>query len=201
MTPNERFERQIRFVLEIDRLKTIVRRTYLLHADRAENTAEHSWHLAMMAILLSEYANDPVDVSRVVKMVLIHDIVEIEAGDTYFYDAAAELDKAVRERAAADRLFGILPPDQGEDLRQLWEEFEAADTPDARFALALDRFMPQLHNYHTQGRSWVEHGITADRVLERNASMAEGSSKLWECARALVDDAVAKGFLATKKEK
>jgi putative hydrolases of HD superfamily len=201
MTPNERFERQIRFVLEIDRLKTIVRRTYLLHADRAENTAEHSWHLAMMAILLSEYANDPVDVSRVVKMVLIHDIVEIEAGDTYFYDAAAELDKAVRERAAADRLFGILPPDQGEDLRQLWEEFEAADTPEARFALALDRFMPQLHNYHTQGRSWVEHGITADRVLERNASMAEGSSKLWECARALVDDAVAKGFLATKKEK
>ena len=201
MIPNERFERQIRFVLEIDRLKTIVRRTYILHADRAENTAEHSWHLAMMAILLSEYANDPVDVSRVVKMVLIHDIVEIEAGDTYFYDAAAELDKAVRERAAADRLFGILPPDQGEDLRQLWEEFEAADTPEARFALALDRFMPQLHNYHTQGRSWVEHGITADRVLERNASMAEGSSKLWECARALVDDAVAKGFLATKKEK
>jgi len=201
MTPNERFERQIRFVLEIDRLKTIVRRTYLLHADRAENTAEHSWHLAMMAILLSEYANNPVDVSRVVKMVLIHDIVEIEAGDTYFYDAAAELDKPVRERAAADRLFGILPPDQGEDLRQLWEEFEAADTPEARFALALDRFMPQLHNYHTQGRSWVEHGITADRVLERNASMAEGSSKLWECARALVDDAVAKGFLASKKEK
>jgi putative hydrolase of HD superfamily len=208
MTPNEvskaaaeRFERQIRFVLEIDRLKTIVRRTYLLHADRAENTAEHSWHLAMLAILLSEYANEPVDVARVVKMVLIHDIVEIEAGDTYFYDADAELDKAVRERAAADRLFGILPPDQGEELRQLWEEFEATETPEARFALALDRFMPQLHNYYTQGRSWVEHGITADRVLERNASMAEGSNKLWECARALVDDAVAKGFLASKKEK
>jgi len=208
MVPNEvdnaaadRFERQIRFVLEIDRLKTIVRRTYLLHADRAENTAEHSWHLAMMAILLSEYANEPVDVARVVKMVLIHDIVEIEAGDTYFYDAAAELDKAERERSAADRLFGILPSDQGEELRQLWDEFEAATTPDARFALALDRFMPQLHNYYTQGRSWVEHGITADRVLERNASMAEGSSKLWECARALVDDAVAKGFLASKKEK
>jgi putative hydrolase of HD superfamily len=201
MTPNDRFERQIRFILEIDRLKTIVRRTYLLHVDRAENTAEHSWHLAMMAILLSEYANEPVDVARVVKMVLIHDIVEIEAGDTYFYDAAAELDKEVRERAAADLLFGILPTDQGEELRQLWDEFEAADTPEARFALALDRFMPQLHNYHTQGRSWVEHGITADRVLERNASMAEGSNKLWECARALVHDAVAKGFLATKKEK
>ena len=208
MTPNEvrdaaeeRFERQIRFVLEIDRLKTVVRRTYLLHADRAENTAEHSWHLAMMAILFSEYANEPVDVARVVKMVLIHDIVEIEAGDTYFYDADAELDKAVRERVAADRLFGILPTDQGEELRQLWEEFEATETADARFALALDRFMPQLHNYYTHGRSWTEHGITADRVLERNASMAEGSSKLWECARALVDDAVAKGFLASKKEK
>src|SRR5499433_4550282 len=104
----ERFERQIRFVLEIDKLKTIIRRTYLLHADRAENTAEHSWHLAMLAILLSEYANEPVDVARVVKMVLIHDIVEIEAGDTYFYDVAAELDKDDRERSAADRLFGIL---------------------------------------------------------------------------------------------
>src|SRR2546423_7758031 len=197
---NERFEQQVRFILEIDKLKTIMRRTYLLNADRTENTAEHSWHLAIMAILLAEHANEPVDVARVVKMVLIHDIVEIDAGDTYFYDTAAEVDKSQREHAAADRIFGILPPDQGLEMRELWEEFEAAETADARFALALDRFIPQLHNYHTHGRSWAEHGITADRVLERNSCMAEGSEKLWECARALLDDAIAKGFLPARKE-
>ena len=201
MRPDERFDRQIEFILEIDKLKSIVRRTYLLHSDRAENTAEHSWHLAIMAILLAEHANEPVDIARVVKMVLIHDIVEIDAGDTYFYDSNAELDKHERECAAADRLFGILPSDQANELRELWEEFEAGQTAEARFALALDRFIPQLHNYHTQGRSWIEHGITADRVLERNASMAEGSQKLWERARSLLDDAVARGFLSTKKEK
>ena len=201
MRPDERFDRQIEFILEIDKLKSIVRRTYLLHSDRAENTAEHSWHLAIMAILLAEHANESVDIARVVKMVLIHDIVEIDAGDTYFYDSDAELDKHERECAAADRLFGILPSDQANELRELWEEFEAGQTAEARFALALDRFIPQLHNYHTQGRSWIEHGITADRVLERNASMAEGSQKLWERARSLLDDAVAKGFLSTKKEK
>ena len=196
---NERFEQQIRFILEIDKLKTIMRRTYLLNADRAENTAEHSWHLAMMAIVLAEHANQPVDVARVIKMVLVHDIVEIDAGDTYFYDTAAALDKSEREHAAAGRIFGLLPPDQGKELRELWEEFEAGQTADARFALALDRFMPQLHNYHTKGRSWAEHGITADRVLERNESMAEGSAKLWECAQSLLKDAVEKGFLPLKK--
>src|SRR5438874_9575925 len=141
---NERFERQIRFILEIDKLKTIMRRTYLIHADRAENTAEHSWHLAIMAILLAEHANEPVDVTRVVKMVLVHDIVEIDAGDTYFYDTAAALDKSEREHAASARIFGILPDDQGKELGELWEEFEKGESPDARFALALDRFMPQL---------------------------------------------------------
>src|SRR4051812_45110041 len=130
---NERFERQIRFILEIDKLKTILRRTYLLNIDRAENTAEHSWHLAIMAILLAEHANEPVDVGRVIKMVLVHDIVEIDAGDTYFYDAVGALDKSKRERAAADRIFGILPADQGEELRQLWDEFERGESPDARF--------------------------------------------------------------------
>jgi putative hydrolase of HD superfamily len=191
----ERLEQQIGFIIEIDKLKTISRRTYLLNADRAENTAEHSWHLAIMAMLLAEHANEPVNVSRVVKMVLIHDIVEIDAGDTYFYDAVAAADKADREGAAADRLFGMLPPDQGKEFRELWEEFEACRTPDARFAAALDRFMPQLHNYHTQGRSWQEHGITIDRVLERNECIADGSTRLWECAQALLNDAVAKGFL------
>jgi putative hydrolase of HD superfamily len=195
-----RFERQIQFILEVDKLKTILRRTYLLNADRVENTAEHSWHLAIGAILFAEHANEPVDITRVLKMVLVHDIVEIDAGDTYFYDEAAEFDKSTREQRAADRLFGILPADQGEELRALWEEFELGETPEARFALALDRFMPQLHNYYTEGRSWNEHGITADRVLERNASIANGSGKLWDCARSLLDDAVERGFLPGRKE-
>ncbi|HEY2379862.1 MAG TPA: HD domain-containing protein [Terriglobia bacterium] len=198
---SERFERQIQFILEIDKLKTILRRTYLIHADRAENTAEHSWHLALGAIVLAEHANEPVDVARVVKMVLVHDIVEIDAGDTYFYDAVGALDKPEREDAAAERLFGILPEDQGNELRALWQEFEAGNTPDARFALALDRFMPQLHNYYTHGRSWAEHGITADRVLERNEGMAEGSARLWQHARGLLEDAVVKGLLPARKEK
>ena len=195
-----RFERQIQFILEVDKLKTILRRTYLINADRVENTAEHSWHLAIGAILLAEHANEPVNITRVLKMVLVHDIVEIDAGDTYFYDEAAEVDKSTREQRAADRLFGILPADQGEELRRLWEEFELGETPEARFALALDRFMPQLHNYYTEGRSWHEHGITADRVLERNASIANGSGKLWDCARSLLDDAVERGFLLGRKE-
>ena len=197
----ERLERQLRFVLEIDKLKTVVRRTYLLNSDRAENTAEHSWHLAMMAMLLAEHSNEAVNVARVIKMVLVHDIVEIDAGDTYIYDSAAELDKSEREHTAANRIFGILPPDQAKEFQELWEEFEAGKTPEAKFALALDRFIPQLHNYYTRGRSWAEHGITADRVLERNARIAEGSKTLWDWARGLLDDAVAKGFLVEKKEK
>ena len=196
---SDRFEKQLQFILEIDKLKSISRRTYLLNAERLENTAEHSWHLAVMAMLLAEHANEPVNVSRVVRMVLVHDIVEIDAGDTYHYDPVGALDKADRERRAADRLFGILPADQGKELRDLWEEFEACRTPDARFAAALDRFMPQLHNYHTKGKSWSEHGVTADRVLEGNASIAEGSQKLWERAQSLLDDAVAKGFLPRSK--
>ncbi len=197
----DRLQQQIEFILEIDKLKTISRRTYLLNADRCENTAEHSWHLAIMAILLGEHANEPINVSRVVKMVLIHDIVEIDAGDTYFYDAAGAMDKAVRERAAADRLFGLLPADQGRELRELWEEFEACVTADARFAASLDRFVPQLHNYHTHGRSWQEHGITKDRVMERNACIAEGSARLWKWAQALLDDAALKGFFPPSEEK
>jgi putative hydrolase of HD superfamily len=195
----ERFEQQLRFIVEIDKLKTVSRRTYLLNSERRENSAEHSWHLAMMALLLAEHANEPVNVSRVVRMVLIHDIVEIDAGDTYYYDPVAALDKSERERRAADRLFALLPPDQGSDLRTLWEEFEACQTADARFASSLDRFIPQLHNYYTQGKSWSEHGVTADRVLEGNACMADGSVTLWKCAQSLLEDAVAKGFLPRSK--
>src|SRR5437879_3833205 len=168
---SQRLDLQIRFILEMDKLKTIIRRTYLLNADRAENTAEHSWHLAIMAMLLAEHANEPVNVSRVVKMVLIHDVVEIDAGDTYFYDTAAAADKADRERTAADRLFGMLPPDQAAEVRELWEEFAGRRAPEARFARALGRFLPHLHKYATQGGARNEHAITMDCDIDPMTSI------------------------------
>jgi putative hydrolase of HD superfamily len=167
----------------------------LLDTSRKENSAEHCWQLAIMALLLAEHANEPVDLSKVVKMVLIHDIVEIDAGDVYVYDEAGAQGKEERETAAADRIFGLLPPDQEQQFRQLWEEFEAARTPEARFAGSLDRLMPMLHNYHTHGKSWEEHGITSDQVARRNCRIGEGSKILWEHARWLIEDAMEQGFL------
>lgn len=193
---DDRLARQIGFILEIDRLKDVLRRSYITGSGRRENSAEHSWHLAVMALLLAEHAAEPVDVWRVVRMLLIHDVVEIDAGDTYVYDAGGNAGKAERERQAAERLFGMLPEDQAGELHALWEEFEAATTADARFAAALDRLMPVLHNVYTGGRSWREHGITADMVLARNASMANGSPALWELARTAIEQAVARGDLA-----
>ncbi len=193
---SDRLHEQIRFILEIDKLKGVVRRSYLADASRRENSAEHSWHVAVMAAVLAEHANEPVDAGRVVRMLLVHDVVEVDAGDTFVYDDAGAESKAERERRAADRIFGLLPADQGAELRALWEEFEAARTPDARFAAALDRLMPVLHNVHTNGRSWREHGITADRVIGRNRAMADGSRALWEYARGQIERAVASGALA-----
>ena len=194
----DRLASQLRFILELDRLKSIYRRTYLIDGTRSENSAEHSWHLALMAMVLAEHANEPLDVGKVIRMVLIHDIVEIDAGDTYIY--AAQGDKTERERRAAERIFGLLPPDQEREFRELWDEFEAAKTPEARFASALDRFIPQLHNYHTQGRSWREHGITAERVLTRNVEISYGSVTLWEWTQTLIEQAVAEGLLPRKTD-
>lgn len=192
----DRLAKQIQFILEIDKLKSVYRRTYLLDVDRRENSAEHSWHLALLAMVLAEHANGPLDLLKVIKMVLIHDIVEIDAGDTYIYDEQG--DKAERERVAADRIFGLLPSDQEQEFREIWREFETAATLEARFASALDRFMPQLHNFHTGGRSWKEHGITVDRVRGRNAGIALGSEVLWQWTQTLLEDAVAKGILPEK---
>lgn len=190
-----RLQAQLSFLLEADKLKAVERRTHVGGGERRENTAEHSWHLALFALVLAEHADEPVDLGRVVAMVLLHDLVEIDAGDTFAYDEAAHDDKAERERAAADRLFGLLPPEQGSSLRALWEEYEAAETPDGRFAMALDRLQPILLNYLSGGRTWREHAITADRVLHRNRAIAAGSSALWDVARATVADAVAQGLL------
>ena len=192
----QRFQRQLEFVREIDKLKQVYRQSLLLDGVRKENDAEHSWHLALMAVLLGEYAAAPeLDLFRVVKLVLAHDLVEIDAGDTYCYDTSANSDKAARETRAADRLFTILPADQGRELRRLWDEFEARQTPEARFAAALDRLQPLLHNYLTQGRSWREHGVRKQQVLERNQLIADGAPELWAYAREIIEDAAAKGYL------
>lgn len=197
MADNDRLGQQIAFVLEIDKLKRVLRQTWHMDQSRKENSAEHSWHVAVMAVLLAEHAAEPeLDLARVVKMLLVHDLVEIDAGDTFVYDEAGAQDKPARERAAADRIFGMLPADQAAEVRGLWDEFEARRTPEARYAAALDRLQPLLHNYHTQGRAWREHGITADRVLATNCHIAEGAPRLWQLAERFIRDAVQKGYLA-----
>ena len=191
-----RLERQIEFILEIDRLKTVLRRTVITDASRNENSAEHSWHLAIMAVLLAEHADAEIDLARVLEMLLIHDIVEVDAGDTFCYDQAANQDKLERERQAADRIFGLLPADQRDQFRALWEEFEARHSADSRFANALDRMQPMLANLATQGHSWRIHGITKDQVVRRNQVMAEGSEALWEHLEKLLEEAVDQGILS-----
>lgn len=191
-----RLVRQLDFLREIDRLKTVLRQTVLTDKSRRENSAEHSWHLAVMAGLLQEHANEPgLDVGRVIRMVLIHDIVEIDAGDTFAYDTAGHADKAEREERAAERLFGLLPDDQRAEIMDLWREFEDRTTPEAKFAAALDRLQPMIHNYLTEGHTWRQHGITAGQVLARNRHIAEGSEALWRFAEQMINDAVDKGYL------
>jgi putative hydrolase of HD superfamily len=185
-----RFRRQIEFILEIDRLKEVYRQSYLLHADRHENSAEHSWHLAIAALLLAEYANQPIDTSRVIRMALVHDLVEIDAGDIFIYDTVGNLEKAAKEKKAADRIFGLLPADQGDEWRALWNEFEQRETAEAKFASALDRLLPVLHNYFTNGRSWKEHRITREQALMKNAVIGEGSETIWDLVETLIRDAL-----------
>jgi len=193
----QRLEQQVAFIMEIDQLKTVYRRTYLTDTSRFENSAEHSWHIAVMAMLLVEYANTPeLDQLRVIKMLLIHDLVEVDAGDTFAYDSAAHADKAAREQTAADRLFGLLPADQAAEFRALWDEFESRQSPEAKFAGALDRLQPMLHNLYTHGRSWREHGVRKSQVVSLNRHTAEGAADLWAYAEKWLEKAVGEGDLA-----
>ncbi len=192
----DRLQRQLAFIVEIDKAKTILRNSLVIEAGRRENDAEHAWHLAVMARLLAEYAREEIDVDRVIEMLLVHDLVEIDAGDTFIYDTAARERQAEKERAAADRIFGLLPPDQADALRAAWEEFEARQTPEARFAFALDRLQPLLLNFHTQGHAWRKHGVRRAQVMAVNATIAYGAPELWEYARELIDEAVQRGYLA-----
>ena len=194
-----RLAEQLSFVAEIDKLKGILRQTLITDGTRQENSAEHSWHLALMALTLAEYADEPVDVTRVIQLLLVHDLVEIDAGDTFFFDDKAMLNKAEREEAAALRIFGLLPADQAAALRALWDEFEERITPEARFANAVDRMQPLLINYLTQGGSWRKHGTTLARVQGRVTPMiAAGSRRLAEFVEQLLADAVERGFLTSE---
>jgi len=190
-----RLQKQMDFIVEIDKLKKVYRQTLLTDKSRQENDAEHSWHLAVMAILLLEHANVKIDLLKVIKMVLIHDLVEIDAGDTYCYDEKGNLDKAIREKKAADRIFNILPEDQAKELRHLWEEFDEMETPEARFAAALDRLQPLIHNYRTDGVTWKEHNISKKQVLKRNEHIKNGSETLWQYAQMIIEHGEKNGWL------
>ncbi len=191
----ERLEKQLGFILEIDRLKSILRQTPLVDGSRRENDAEHSWELATMAIVLAEHAGAPIDLARVVRMLLIHDIVEIDAGDTFLYDEEAAKTQVEREERAAERLFGLLPDDQAGELRELWVEFEGMKSAEARFARALDRLAPLLHNYHSGGAIWRQHNLDHGQVAERNEIIGLGSPTLWAYAQEVLKRAVEEGIL------
>ena len=193
----DRLVRQIEFILEADRAKHVLRRSRITGGERYENDGEHMWHVALAAMVLSEHADDSVDAGRVIRMLLVHDLVEIDAGDAFLYDTEAHAAKATAEQAAADRIFAILPDDQRDEFRALWEEFEAKETPEARFATAVDRILPMLLNHATSGSTWQEFAITSDRVSEVNlTAIGLSSEALTQFARELIEDAVAKGFLA-----
>jgi len=193
----QRLQQQIEFMIEIDKLKQISRKTILTDRSREENSAEHSWHIAMAVFLFSEYAQDQkIDWCRVIKMLLVHDLVEIDAGDTYCYDDQARQDQDRREQQAAERIFKILPPDQSRSFRALWDEFENRNTPESKYANALDRFQPSLQNYVTKGQIWRKNNITRRQVKDRMQPVFDGAPLLWNLVKLFIDDAVQKNYLA-----
>jgi putative hydrolase of HD superfamily len=198
---NERLARQIAFLVEADRLKTILRRTPLGDNSRAENSAEHSWHLALAAMALHEYGPEGMDTSRVIELVVVHDLVEIDAGDTFAYDVAGHDTKADRERAAADRVFGLLPADQGLRFRGLWEEFEAMSTPEARFANALDRLQALLQNMQAGGGSWAAYAVTREQVLRRMAPVESALPDVWPFVCEVIDRYCAMGAIRPSSQR
>ncbi|MCI5900102.1 MAG: HD domain-containing protein [Candidatus Limivivens sp.] len=190
---DQRLEKQMAFLLEADKSKLVGRQTYLADGSRKENDAEHSWHLALMCALLAEHAREPIDTARTMAMVLIHDLVEIDAGDTYAYDTAGNASKRERETAAADRIFSLLPEDQAAWMRGLWDEFEEGITAEAKFANTLDKIQPILLNDASGGKSWEEHGVREEQIRKRNLHTPEGSETLWDYADGLIRKNVENG--------
>lgn len=190
-----KLDKQIAFIKEIDKIKYIQRKTKLFNSDRRENDAEHSWHLAMMAIVLLEHANKDIDLLKVLKMVLIHDIVEIDAGDTFIYSTTKDHNNTNEELVAAKRIFGMLPKEQANDLIEIWEEFEAGETDEAKFAKAMDRFEPLLQNASNSGGTWTEFDVPYHKVYDKKSEIKNGSASLWSYAEGLIDEGVEKGYL------
>lgn len=190
--------KQIRFIKEIDKLKYIQRRTKLFNSDRHENDAEHSWHLAMMTIVLAEHSDIPIDVLKVLKMVLIHDIVEIDAGDTFIYDPNKNHSNTNEELIAAKRIFGLLPKEQAEEFISIWEEFEEERTDEAKFARTMDRFEPLLQNASNNGGTWTEFNVPFETVYEKKKTIKNGSTSIWNYAENLLNESVEKGILKKK---
>lgn len=192
---NERLDQQLKFSAEIDKMTGIIRRTSLIDKSRRENDAEHSWHIAAMAMLFEEYAKEPVNVSRAVEMCIVHDLIEIYAGDTFAYDIKANEGKADREKEAADKLFSQLPQEQGKMIRSLWEEFDTMETPDAKYAACMDRLQPFMHNSLTDGFTWVESGTNRKVVEKRMAVIKDFMPEVYEWIEANIDRAIAMGWL------
>jgi len=188
-----RLQEQLRFIVEVDRLKHVLRRTSPIGAERRENSAEHSWQVVLMAVVLHEHANEPVDLLKVVRMLAIHDVVEVDVGDTFHYDKSGRGDLAELEARAAERIFGMLPADQATELVGLWREFEAKESPEAKFAAAVDRFVAFIMNTHNEGGTWVKHGVTASQILALNGHIGSGSASLWDAAQRLVSEALESG--------
>ncbi|SDP01217.1 putative hydrolases of HD superfamily [Mucilaginibacter sp. OK268] len=194
----EHLLQQVAFIHEIDKVKYIQRKSRLFNSDRRENDAEHSWHLAVMAMVLARHANESVDTLKVIKMLLIHDVVEIDAGDVFLYDTVINHTNTEAERKAAERIFGLLPPEQTEEFTAIWEEFEAGETPEAKFARAMDRLEPLLQDVSNNGVVWREHNISYDKVVQKNSIIQYGSQTLWDFGKSLIDELAEKGIL--KKE-
>ena len=196
MDKEERLRRQFDFLVKLDAMKSIERRSPIYSCERRENDAEHSWHTAVMAMVFAEYAPEGADAGRAAQMLLVHDLIEIYAGDTFAYDPQANLDKAKREQEAADRLYAILPAEQGTDLRGMWEEFDAMETPDAKYAAALDRIQPLLANWFSGGLTWREGNVHSSQVYERMDPIREGAPELWKAVEYIIEESVKKGTLA-----
>ena len=192
----DRLDKQLVFTAEIDKMTSILRRTMLIDKSRRENDAEHSWHIAVMALLFEEYVNEPVDIGHVIKMCVVHDLIEIYAGDTFAYDVKGNLDKAEREEKAADKLFALLPEEQGAYIRALWEEFDAMETADSKYAACLDRLQPFFHNTLTEGHTWVESGTTNRAAVEKRMSIVKKfMPSVYPWVEKNIDNAIAKGWL------
>jgi len=193
---DRRIKKQIAFIMEVDKIKQIFRQNYIMDNSRRENDAEHSWHLALMAMILREYAkNDDLDILKVIKMVIIHDLVEIDAGDTFAFDKKKNADKREREEKAAKRIFGLLPKDQGEEMIELWHEFESMKSDEAKFAASLDRLQPLINNYKTEAAGWKNHVITKKDIEKRNRHTSESAPELWKYIEKIIEEMIEKGYI------